>query len=134
MRHVATAAALVLVLTACGDGTEDPAAGVPQPTAPCAEAFAAAVPPEATDSETAEATPDPQRQVNAEPDSAAATLVRLEPTLQECDSTDDWLAGARSGQRALPAGMDRLAALRLLCDDTGAEAPAACGGLTPTDY
>ena len=60
-----------------------------------------------------------------------ASLLRLSGTLDACEGFEDWLAGARSAPRALPAQMDRLTALRLLCEDDR-DRPA-CQGLEASD-
>ncbi len=51
-------------------------------------------------------------------DPAGRNLLALEPTLTDCQSFDDWMAGARAHLDAMPSNMDPESALVDLCQST----------------
>lgn len=114
-----TVLAAAVVLAACGGGDPEPV-DVPQPSAACADAFAAAV---------------PERDVVDVPEDGerldTTALARLAATLEDCANLEDWLSGARDHPEALPSQMDRVTALRFLCD--GDHSTPACEQLLVPD-
>ena len=122
MRKLIALIVLALAATACGGGQEvsEDEVDITSPTSTCSEAFASVSNQEA----------DTSSSDGSEP-LDRTSLLRLTGTLDACDGFEDWMAGARSAPDALPAQMDRLTALRLLCDED--EQQSACRGLAPAD-
>ncbi|MDX1619773.1 MAG: hypothetical protein R3320_02200 [Nitriliruptorales bacterium] len=104
--------AAVAAVSCGGEEVSEDEVEIAAPTSSCSRAFEAASSEESGDVGGSDNHND------------TAALGRLNGTLLDCDGFDDWMAGARDFPEALPAQMDRLTALRMLCDSSGGEAPA----------